>query len=145
MEYSWRDFGAWSDRLWELRDKRVDGWFMLDSFWPTLLLVAAYLFIVKVWGPRFMENRPPYNINTFLIYYNAAQVGLSAYIVIQLIRAGWLWEYSFRCQPVDYSQSPKAMLVSIFFFLTLGAFTFYVDKIFRNFDPSLPICRQFIY
>lgn len=70
MEYGMnvsRDFNEWSDRLWDLRDKRVDGWFMLDSFWPTFLLVAAYLFIVKIWGPRFMENRPAYNINTFLI------------------------------------------------------------------------------
>ena len=123
MEYSWRDFGAWSDRLWELRDKRVDGWFMLDSFWPTLLLVAAYLWIVKVWGPRFMENRPPYNITTFLIYYNAAQVALSAYIVIQLLRAGWGGDYSFRCQPVDYSTSPKAMLVSIYFDSSLYMFS----------------------
>lgn len=88
MEYGMnvsRDFNEWSDRLWDLRDKRVDGWFMLDSFWPTLLLVAAYLFIVKIWGPRFMENRPPYNINTFLIYYNACQVGLSAYIFVQVM------------------------------------------------------------
>ena len=88
MEYGMnvsRDFNEWSDRLWDLRDKRVDGWFMLDSFWPTLLLVAAYLFIVKIWGPRFMENRPAYNINTFLIYYNACQVGLSAYIFVQVI------------------------------------------------------------
>ena len=88
MEYGMnvsRDFNEWSDRLWDLRDKRVDGWFMLDSFWPTFLLVAAYLFIVKIWGPRFMENRPAYNINTFLIYYNACQVGLSAYIFVQVI------------------------------------------------------------
>jgi len=114
MEYGMnvsRDFNEWSDRLWDLRDKRVDGWFMLDSFWPTLLLVAAYLFIVKIWGPRFMENRPPYNINTFLIYYNACQVVFSAYIFVQFFRGGWGGDYSFRCQPVDFSQSPKALLM----------------------------------
>jgi len=115
MEYGMnvsQDFNEWSDRLWDLRDKRVDGWFMLDSFWPTLLLVAAYLFIVKIWGPRFMENRPPYNINTFLIYYNACQVGLSAYIFVQFFRGGWgTGDYSFRCQPVDYSQRPTALLM----------------------------------
>jgi len=115
MEYGMnvsQDFNEWSDRLWDLRDKRVDGWFMLDSFWPTLLLVAAYLFIVKIWGPRFMENRPPYNINTFLIYYNACQVGLSAYIFVQFFRGGWgTGDYSFRCQPADYSQRPTALLM----------------------------------
>ena len=27
----------------------------------------------------------------------------------------------------------------------MGPFTFYVDKILEIFDPSLPMCRQFIY
>ena len=106
-----RDFNEWSDHLWDLRDKRVDGWFMLDSFWPTLLLVGVYFFIVKFWGPWFMEKRPPYNITAFLVYYNACQVGLSTYIFVQLLRGGWSGEYSFLCQPVDYSQSPQAMLM----------------------------------
>ena len=74
----------WSDQIWELRDRRVDDWFMFGSIWPTILLVVAYVYIVKVWGPRFMKDRKPYNINTFLIYYNAAQVVLSAYIFFQV-------------------------------------------------------------
>ena len=111
MESWWQDFNKWSDGLWELRDKRVDGWFMLDNFWPTLLLVGVYFFIVKFWGPWFMEKRPPYNITAFLVYYNACQVGLSSYIFVQLLRGGWSGEYSFLCQPVDYSQSPQAMLM----------------------------------
>lgn len=106
-----RGLQKWYEDLWELRDKRVDGWFMMDSFWPTLVLVAGYVYIVKIWGPRFMKDRKPYNIDTFLIYYNASQVILSAYIFIQLLRAGWAGDYSFRCQPVDYSTSPKAMLM----------------------------------
>ena len=32
-------------------------------------------------------------------------------LLFQLLRAGWWGEYSFRCQPVDYSTSPKALLV----------------------------------
>ncbi len=79
-----RGLQKWYEDLWELRDKRVDGWFMMDSFWPTLVLVAGYVYIVKIWGPRFMKDRKPYNIDTFLIYYNASQVILSAYIFIQV-------------------------------------------------------------
>jgi len=102
---------TFKDQLWELRDRRVDGWLFMESFWPTLFIVASYVYIVKVWGPRFMKDRKPYNITTFLIYYNACQVVLSAYIFIQLLRAGWWGEFSFRCQPVDYSTSSKAMLM----------------------------------
>ncbi len=81
--------GSWqnlTNELWEQRDKRVDGWFMMDSFWPTPMLVAAYVYIVKIWGPRFMKDRKPYNLDTFLIYYNLFQVILSAYLFIQALR-----------------------------------------------------------
>ena len=72
------------DQIWDLRDKRVDGWFMLDSIWPTVALVVTYVYIVKIWGPNFMKGKKPYNINSFLVYYNACQVILSAYIFIQV-------------------------------------------------------------
>ena len=87
MALKYREFQILSDQIWDLRDRRVDGWFMLDSFWPTLLLVATYVYLVKIWGPRFMKNREPYNISTFLVYYNAFQVILSAYIFIQVSSA----------------------------------------------------------
>ena len=34
-------------------------------------------------------------------------------LFLQLLFAGWGGDYSFRCQPVDYSDNPKALLVSI--------------------------------
>jgi hypothetical protein len=93
----------------------------------------TYVFLVKVWGPRYMKHREPMNIRTFLVWYNAAQVVLSTYIfvqvcatpisksplpldlpsyfIFQLLRAGWWNDYSFRCQPVDYTDTPKARLV----------------------------------
>ena len=72
----------WWDDVWELRDKRVDGWPMLGSIWPTLIMCTAYVFIVTVLGPWYMKNRKPFNISTFLVYYNFLQVILSAYIFI---------------------------------------------------------------
>ena len=67
--------------LWEKRDPRMDGLPLLNSPVPTALICMCYVFIVKVAGPRFMQNREPYNIRTFLVIYNALQVALSAYIV----------------------------------------------------------------
>ena len=143
------------DQIWDLRDKRVDGWFMLDSVWPTVALVVTYVYIVKIWGPNFMKDKKPYNINTFLVYYNACQVILSAYIFIQvselklitsyifrkiihifeflqLMRAGWWRDYSYRCQPVDYSNSPKALLVSFWSVLPTLAISFSSRNTFSN-------------
>ena len=69
---------AW---LWEKRDTRMDGLPLLNSPLPAALICMCYVFIVKVAGPRFMQNREPYNIKKFLVIYNALQVALSAYIV----------------------------------------------------------------
>jgi len=130
------DFNNWLDDVWEHRDKRVDGWPMLNSFWPTFILVAAYLFIVKIWGPRFMQNRPAYNITKFLIIYNAFQVILSAYIFIQLLRAGWGGDYSFRCQPVDQSQSPQAQL------MLHACYIYYLSKFSEFIDTFCFVARK---
>ena len=81
-------FQSWLNDVWELRDKRVDGWPMMDSYWPTLLLCSAYVYLVTVWGPRFMKDRKPFNISTFLVYYNFFQVLLSTYIFVLVRQFG---------------------------------------------------------
>lgn len=106
----------------------MDGPPLLNSPLPTALICMCYVFIVKVAGPRFMQNREPYNIRTFLVIYNALQVALSAYIVYWCIQGGWFWKHSFICQPVDYSNSREALAethVSYVYFL--AKFTEFID------------------
>lgn len=115
-------------RVWEGRDRRVDGWPLMDSPVPTLLLCASYVFVVKVWGPRFMRDRKPYEIKPFLIVYNLAQVIFSTYIFVELLLAGWGGDYNFRCQPVDYSNDPKALrMVRICWIYYFSKFTEFFD------------------
>ena len=88
MEVLAQQYAAWSE-WWEVtweekRDRRVDGWFLMDSFWPTLVICATYVYIVKVAGPRFMRDREPMNIRGFLIVYNAFQVLFSLYIFTEV-------------------------------------------------------------
>ena len=47
---------------WEQRDTRVDGFVMMRSVIPTLALCLGYVYIVKVWGPNYMRDRPPFQI-----------------------------------------------------------------------------------
>lgn len=56
---------------------------MIATPWPTIALVAIYLFIVKV-GPKVMENRKAYNLREVLIVYNMALVALSAWMVYEV-------------------------------------------------------------
>ena len=41
----------------QLRDKRCDDWYMMNSLWPTLLLSTSYYIMVRHAGPWFMKNR----------------------------------------------------------------------------------------
>ena len=106
-----RHFQHWYAAAWEKRDRRVDGWFLMDTPVWTMLICATYVYLVKVAGPNYMKDRKPMNIRGFLVIYNFFQVALSTYIFVELLRNGWGGEYSFRCQPVDYSNDPKALKV----------------------------------
>ena len=56
---------------------------MIATPWPTISLVAMYLFIVKV-GPKVMESRKAYSLREVLIVYNLALVALSAWMVYEV-------------------------------------------------------------
>ncbi len=146
----------WWSAAWEQRDRRVDGWLFMDSPWPTLGLCLTYVFLVKVAGPRFMRDREPYNVRNFLIVYNFCQVIFSLYIFtevrssgfffksdyeysnniipfflnLQLLQSGWGGDYSLRCQPVDYSNNPKALrMLNCCWLYFLSKFTEFFDTV----------------
>lgn len=112
LRLKYREAVDWYDWAWSVRDTRVDGWLLMDSPVPTMVICLTYVYLVKVAGPNYMKNREPMNIRGFLIVYNLAQVIFSTYIFVELLYAGWWNDYSFRCQPVDYSNDEKALRVS---------------------------------
>ena len=82
--------------LWEIRDKRLDNWFMMSSPWPTLALSLAYVYSVTILGPKFMKDREAFTgLKWPIQIYNIFQVGISAYIVYEACAAGWLTTYSW--------------------------------------------------
>merc|ERR550519_1325844 len=69
----------------ELRDPRVDDWLFMSSPWPVLGICALYYYIVRIAGPRFMNDRPPYDIKNFVIAYNFFQTFLSLWFFSKFI------------------------------------------------------------
>lgn len=139
MDFLVQKWNEWEDvyhKTMEKRDRRTDGLFLMSSPLPTLLICLTYVLIVKVWGPNYMKNREPLNIRKFLIGYNFFQVVLSTYIFVQLLRAGWWNDYSFRCQPVDYSDNPKALL------MLHCAYVYYISKFTEFFDTFCFVARK---
>ena len=64
-------------------DPKTEEWPLIATPWPTISLVAIYLFIVKV-GPKVMENRKAYSLREVLIVYNFALVLLSGWMVYEV-------------------------------------------------------------
>ncbi|XP_057668511.1 elongation of very long chain fatty acids protein AAEL008004-like isoform X1 [Diorhabda carinulata] len=114
------------------QDPRTADWFLMSSPFPTLGICLSYVFIVKVLGPKLMENRKPFNLKTTLIYYNFAQVVFSIWLFYQIGISGWFTgEYSFRCQPVDYSNKPSTIrMVHASWWYFFSKFTEFLDTIF---------------
>lgn len=47
--------------------------------WPTLALIFAYVYFVKVAGPRFMKDRPAYDLRGVIRLYNIVLVAWNLY------------------------------------------------------------------
>lgn len=119
-------------------DKRTNDWPMIKSPLPGLTLIGLYLYFVNSWGPRFMKDRKPFQMQKTLIVYNFLQVLVSVYLFVEVshktpkksqkkiihenlffafiqgMNGGWLRHYSWRCQPVDTSTSDLGMRVSFY-------------------------------
>ena len=65
----------------------MDGWPLLDSPLPTLLLTAGYLLLVWL-GPRLMRHRQPMQLRAPLVLYNLAVSLLNLYIGLEVGGSG---------------------------------------------------------
>ncbi|XP_054997184.1 elongation of very long chain fatty acids protein 1-like isoform X3 [Sorex araneus] len=100
----------WNHYIWLLEsgDPRTAPWLLVYSPLPVALLLALYLLLVLL-GPRVMSRRPPLQLTGPLAAYNLGLVLLSGYIFYQFLTTSLLADYSYFCQPVDYSPSELGM------------------------------------
>ncbi|NXB71918.1 ELOV4 protein, partial [Donacobius atricapilla] len=89
-------------------DPRTDPWPLVYSPLPVTLLFTSYLFVVAL-GPRCMRQRWRLELRAPLLAYNLAMVALSCYIFYEFLVTSVLANYSYLCQPVDYSRSELGM------------------------------------
>ncbi|XP_011865612.1 PREDICTED: elongation of very long chain fatty acids protein AAEL008004 isoform X2 [Vollenhovia emeryi] len=123
------------DRFHDMLDKHADtrttNWLLMSSPFPTLFICLSYVYVVKVLGPKIMENRKPFQLKDTLVAYNLFQVIFSAWLFYECLMGGWWSQYSFRCQPVDYSNSPTAIrMVHASWWYYFSKFTEFMDTIF---------------
>lgn len=54
-------------------------WPLMGSPVPILTIIFSYIYFVKVFGPNWMKNKKPYQIESVIAAYNAVMVVLSAF------------------------------------------------------------------
>lgn len=117
-------------------DARVKDWPLVQSPFPTLFICLSYAYFVKVIGPFLMKNREPLNIRWLMVTYNLFMVALSTWLFCNLGVYGWFGKYDYRCQPVDYSDSPEAMGMA------RSAWYYYITKFIEFVDTFFFVARK---
>lgn len=83
-----------------------------------------------------MEKRKPLDLRKFLIVYNLFQTIFSTWIFYEYLQSGWWGHYSFRCQPVDYSNNPLALRMA------RTCWWYYISKFTEFFDTLFFLLRK---
>lgn len=117
-------------------DPRVADWPMMSSPVPTLALCIFYAYFSKSLAPKLMEKRKPMDLRNFLVVYNLFQTIFSTWIFYEYLQSGWWGHYSFRCQPVDYSDNPLALRMA------RTCWWYYISKFTEFFDTLFFILRK---
>ncbi|KAK7868142.1 hypothetical protein R5R35_003018 [Gryllus longicercus] len=116
---------------YEWADPRVQSLPLMTRPFTVLGLVVAYALFADRLGPWIMRDRKPFELKTTLIVYNALQIIANIYIFYKFGSQFWFTTYSWRCEPIDTSNSPSALemirLVNLYFWLKI---TDLLDTIF---------------
>ncbi|XP_047344637.1 elongation of very long chain fatty acids protein-like isoform X4 [Vespa velutina] len=129
-------YDGYRDLMDNKSDPRVKDWAMMSDPFPTLFVCLFYAYFVKVLGPRIMENRKPFDLRNFMILYNLFQVIFSSWLFYECLASGWWGVYSFRCQPIDYSDDPMAMRMA------RGCWWYYFSKFIEFMDTIFFVLRK---
>ncbi|XP_014473601.1 PREDICTED: elongation of very long chain fatty acids protein AAEL008004-like [Dinoponera quadriceps] len=109
-------------------DPKLREWPMMSSGYPLIIITLGYLYFIYIAGPRYMKDRPPYKLRTFILVYNIFQILANAWIVKEHIRGGWFTEYGFILAWKPDIDSPNAqVLTNAFWWLILLKFFDYVE------------------
>ncbi|XP_012542962.1 elongation of very long chain fatty acids protein AAEL008004 [Monomorium pharaonis] len=121
----------WTQQL----DPRVVNLPLIASSYSVPLIVLAYLYFVLSYGPKFMKNRPPYTLKTFMKLYNIVQIFANAWLMYDHIDAG-LFSTNLICPDFDYSYNDIPMRI------TRCCWYFFLLKILDYADTVVFVLRK---
>ncbi|XP_042906752.1 very long chain fatty acid elongase AAEL008004 isoform X2 [Parasteatoda tepidariorum] len=104
---------------------------MTQSPFLTLFICSLYVYVVKFFGPSLMKNREPLDIRWLMVFYNFMMVIFNFLIFYGFGIYGWFGSYSYKCQPVDYSNSTEALgMLKVCWWFYISKMVEFTDTIF---------------
>ncbi|XP_031826847.1 elongation of very long chain fatty acid james bond protein [Nomia melanderi] len=120
------------------KDASVASWPLMGSPGPVLCIVGVYLMFVLKVGPKMMEKRPAYQLNSTLIAYNAFQVLFSLWLLLKLVDMNIIRAIvSPKCD-VDSKSTDPATQSS----LTRNGWWYFTAKIMELLDTVFFVLRK---
>lgn len=118
----------------------VDSWPLMGSPIPLLCITSTYLLYVLKFGPKMMEKRPAYQLNTLMIAYNAFQVVFSLWLTCGIGSAPGLWKLvlSPHCSNSKRSPVNLAMQTTI----SSLAWWYFIAKVIELLDTVFFVLRK---
>uniref|UniRef100_A0A8C1B9H3 Elongation of very long chain fatty acids protein n=1 Tax=Cyprinus carpio carpio TaxID=630221 RepID=A0A8C1B9H3_CYPCA len=114
---------------WVLRDTRVRGWLLLDSYTPTFMLTITYLLTIYL-GTKYMRNRPAYSLKNVLLLYNFSITMLSLYMLVELISSVWSAGYRLQCQGLQEAGEADIRVAKVLWWYYFSKLIEFLDTIF---------------
>ncbi|XP_053324778.1 elongation of very long chain fatty acids protein 1 [Spea bombifrons] len=112
-------------------DARIGHYPLMHSPFLPAAILLGYVYFVLSLGPRIMANRKAFDLKPLMVVYNFGLVALSAFIVYEFLMSGWLTGYTWRCDPVDTSDSPMALrMVRVAWLFLFSKFIELLDTVF---------------
>lgn len=65
-------------------DPRVRDMLFMSNPFSMFGILVCYLYFILKWGPKFMKNRKPFNLNKLIIVYNIIQILACARLVVHV-------------------------------------------------------------
>ncbi|XP_014209424.1 elongation of very long chain fatty acids protein AAEL008004-like [Copidosoma floridanum] len=126
----------YKDLIYNRNDPRTKDWLLASGPGPLLWIVSFYLYFCTSLGPKIMQDRKPFTLRYTLIVYNFVQVILSIYLVHEGLMAGWLYDYSYKCQPVDYSNNSQSLRMA------RAVYMYFICKLIELLDTVFFVMRK---
>uniref|UniRef100_A0A903Z031 Elongation of very long chain fatty acids protein n=1 Tax=Anopheles minimus TaxID=112268 RepID=A0A903Z031_9DIPT len=128
----------YADYFIERRDDRSTHLPLAGS--PALIvgIVMSYLYFVLRYGPRHMANRKPYNVLSMIKAYNLFQMAANGLLFLRMCYNVFILydNFSFRCQPIDYTKSRVGM-DEVYF-----SYAYFLLKLFDLADTVFFVLRK---